>query len=246
MHDADHLAALVAANEILRSTDPADLDRAVPSCPGWTVEDLVDPHRPGAALGHPHRHRAAGREGRRGGSSPARGPAIIDWFGDGADALIDGVRHRRPRPRGLRVRRDPARRGGGSGARPTRRSCTPGTASTPPARPTAIDPAVASDGIDELLTEFLGPRLVDTSAFAAAGETIHVHTTDVDGEWLVRIAPDQIDVTREHAKGDVALRGPAADLLLTLFDRQPGRRRPTPRCSARPTLLDRLVANATF
>jgi len=87
--------------------------------------------------------------------------------------------------------------------------------------PDAIDAAVAADGIDEILTVLLIPRLVDTSGFAADGESIHVHTTDVDGEWLLQVAPDRIDVTREHAKGDVALRGPAAEVLLVLWGRLP-------------------------
>ena len=42
------------------------------------------------------------------------------------------------------------------------------------------------------------------------GETLHFHCTDGDGEWLVRLRPDGVDVTREHAKGDVAARGTAS------------------------------------
>jgi hypothetical protein len=38
-------------------------------------------------------------------------------------------------------------------------------------------------------------------------------------EWLVTLQPDRIDVTREHAKGDLALRGTASDLALLLFRR---------------------------
>jgi hypothetical protein len=54
-----------------------------------------------------------------------------------------------------------------------------------------------------------------------AGETIHLHCTDVDGEWLVRLAPDGLEVTREHAKGDVAAKGGASDLLCWLLGRGP-------------------------
>jgi predicted lipid carrier protein YhbT len=52
-----------------------------------------------------------------------------------------------------------------------------------------------------------------------AGETIHLHATDGDGEWLMRLAPGEVTVTREHAKGDVAGRGSASDLLLFLYGR---------------------------
>ena len=52
--------------------------------------------------------------------------------------------------------------------------------------------------------------------------SLHVHCTDVDGEWTVRAADAGVQMTREHAKGDAAMRGRAEDLLLTLW------RRPVP------------------
>ena len=90
-------------------------------------------------------------------------------------------------------------------------------------RTTPIEPELASDGIDEFLMHF-----VDDIAEGAAlvGGSVHIHCTDVDGEWTIRPrsagdlgAPDGFDVTREHAKGDCALRGSASDLLLTLWRR---------------------------
>jgi uncharacterized protein (TIGR03083 family) len=79
----------------------------------------------------------------------------------------------------------------------------------------AIDPELASDGVDEFLFEFL-PR-VDPAAAPLTG-SVHLHCTDVAGEWLVG---DDGVVTREHAKGAAAVRGPAADLLLVLWRRMP-------------------------
>ena len=49
---------------------------------------------------------------------------------------------------------------------------------------------------------------------------MHLHATDGDGEWLVRLGADGVVVTREHAKGDVALRASASDLLLFLYGRR--------------------------
>ena len=51
---------------------------------------------------------------------------------------------------------------------------------------------------------------------------MHVHSTDADGEWLVDF-DNGLAVTREHAKGDVAVRGPASDLMLVLYGRVPAR-----------------------
>ena len=86
--------------------------------------------------------------------------------------------------------------------------------------PVARDLAV--DGIDERL-EHLVPSMEFNAAGAGplsgAGETVHLHCTDADGEWLLRFGADDFTFTREHAKGDVALRGPASDLLLYLVGR---------------------------
>ena len=43
--------------------------------------------------------------------------------------------------------------------------------------------------------------------------SMHLHCTDGEGEWLVRLGADGVVVTREHAKGDVAARGTASDLV---------------------------------
>jgi len=52
--------------------------------------------------------------------------------------------------------------------------------------------------------------------------SVHIHCTDVDGEWLI-VPTDASDVvvTREHAKGDCAIRGSASQLLLGLWRRVP-------------------------
>jgi uncharacterized protein (TIGR03083 family) len=88
-------------------------------------------------------------------------------------------------------------------------------------RPWSIPVDLATDGIDEFLYLFL-PDVADGAE--PLDGTVHLHTTDAGGhgEWLVVIGDDgEPVVTREHAKGSCALRGPAADLLLALWRRQP-------------------------
>jgi hypothetical protein len=48
--------------------------------------------------------------------------------------------------------------------------------------------------------------------------SVHLHCTDVAGEWFIE---PEGNVDRAHAKGDVAVRGTASDLLLALYDRVP-------------------------
>ena len=76
-----------------------------------------------------------------------------------------------------------------------------------------IDPEAASDSIDELLGITL-PWSVNAEKPMAG--TVHLHCTDTVGEWFIH--PDG-RVERIHAKGDVAIRGAASDLLLALFKR---------------------------
>ena len=86
-----------------------------------------------------------------------------------------------------------------------------------------IDIDIAIDGIDERLANLaaslnFGP--VSPDVLKGEGESAHLHATDGDGEWLIRFAADGMEITREHAKGDVAVRGPASDLLLYAVGRR--------------------------
>jgi uncharacterized protein (TIGR03083 family) len=80
-----------------------------------------------------------------------------------------------------------------------------------------IDGELAVDGVDEYLALvpcFPGRHLPDAGS-------VHLHSTDAKGEWLVRLDGGGMHVTREHAKGDAAVRGPASDLLLVVYGRKP-------------------------
>lgn len=81
-----------------------------------------------------------------------------------------------------------------------------------------IDAALAVDGIDELLELFAW--LIPVERLTVHG-MIHLHARDADGEWLVRISEAGISFEHGHAKGDVAVRGGAGDLLLWAWNRAP-------------------------
>jgi uncharacterized protein (TIGR03083 family) len=101
--------------------------------------------------------------------------------------------------------------------------------------PYEIPAAVAADGIDEFLSFFAAGR--PSAGAAPVGGTVHLHCTDLDkdvaegaddrsaavGEWMVtRLDESGIEFTREHAKGDAAVRGRSNDLLLWLWRRPAG------------------------
>lgn len=58
-------------------------------------------------------------------------------------------------------------------------------------------------------------------AMRGTGQTLHFHATDAAGEWLARREPDQVVLEHTHAKADVAVRGPATELLLVISRRRP-------------------------
>jgi uncharacterized protein (TIGR03083 family) len=85
-------------------------------------------------------------------------------------------------------------------------------------RMTPVDRVLAVDGIDEFLDVFLPEA--DTTRDLGKG-TIHLHATDGEGEWLLTVDGAETRVERGHAKGDVAVRGSASEMLLMLWRRVP-------------------------
>jgi uncharacterized protein (TIGR03083 family) len=83
-------------------------------------------------------------------------------------------------------------------------------------KPQPIEPALAADGIEEIFV------MVDAWPGSGRGEgqTLHLHSAEGD-EWLIAMNPDGLDVRREHAKGDLALRGAISDIELLLYNRPP-------------------------
>ena len=85
---------------------------------------------------------------------------------------------------------------------------------------TEIDASLASDGIDEFVHVMVMSNL--RAEEAPLSGSVHIHCTDVDGEWLiVPTTTTEVVVTREHSKGDCAIRGSASSLLLGLWRRIP-------------------------
>jgi hypothetical protein len=80
--------------------------------------------------------------------------------------------------------------------------------------PDPVEPAVATDSIDEFLTHSF-PWTIRERPLTGS---IHLHCTDTEGEWIIHVDGH---VEPVHAKGDVALRGTASDLILALYQRVP-------------------------
>ncbi|SOB86025.1 maleylpyruvate isomerase family mycothiol-dependent enzyme [Streptomyces sp. 1331.2] len=88
-----------------------------------------------------------------------------------------------------------------------------------------LDPALAADGVDEFLTNlpyaaFFAPG---TAELRGENRTIRFTRTDGDGDWLVRLRPDGFGLESGAAAAepaaDATVSATAADLLLLLYGR---------------------------
>jgi uncharacterized protein (TIGR03083 family) len=88
-----------------------------------------------------------------------------------------------------------------------------------------LAPGLAADGVDEWLGLIAAGTAGPARELRGDGQSLHFHATDPElpgaGEWLITRTPSGITVRHGHGKADVAVRGPAADLLLVLTRRLP-------------------------
>jgi uncharacterized protein (TIGR03083 family) len=214
-------AAIETEGRTLADVASAGWDRPVPTCPGWTAGMLL-PHTSGT-----HRWAVANlTSGERVRRSQVPPPpegrdAELAWYAEGLAALIDAAGDIDPEA--------PVWTFAASGERRSawwlRRMAQETTMhrwdaeSALGSHPSPPDPRSAKEGVDEYLLDFL-PRLPAEMTAGWSG-TLHLHATDTDGEWMLDLGDMTRPARLEHGRADSAVRGPAADLLLWLWNRQP-------------------------
>jgi uncharacterized protein (TIGR03083 family) len=214
-----HLSALAADSEALADLAEESLDRPVRACDDWTVADVVG-HLGGVYNWVWLIARADGeRPDKDREKPPSDEPSLVDWFREQRRAVLDALSSSEPGdPAWVFVRT----------ANPTigwwRRRQALETAvhlydvEEAVGRPRPIDPDLAADGIDEMLTEFL-PGYLRRNRVDGLEGSFHLHCTDTDGEWSLDLSADPPVVERTHTKADTAVRGPASGLYLWLWNR---------------------------
>ncbi|MEV0279058.1 maleylpyruvate isomerase family mycothiol-dependent enzyme [Streptomyces sp. NPDC050610] len=212
----------------------ADLTAMVPSCPEWTLEQLLRHvggahHRVEAII----RTRAtafipdeqiSGIGGPEGGDAGA----IADWLREGAAELVRTLRATEPDAEVWVIF------GSGPASFWARRMVHETVVHRADAEQTVgveftVDGAVGADAIDEWLQICAMPQLMEARPelreLLGSGRTLHFHGTDAgpatEAEWLVDLTGDAIAVRRAHEKAAVAVRGPIGDVLQVVYRRQP-------------------------
>ena len=203
---------------LAEAAERAGLDAPVASCPEWDVADLV------WHTGEVHYFFATCV--REGWSDPSpyeepdrpSGAELLAWFRDNVQRTVEVLRT----TPGDAPAWTWAPRGGTAAwvlrrmAQETAVHRWDAEAAASPDAPPPIDAEVAVDGVDEFLEHFS-----DNAAEGAApiGGSVHLHAIDGDGEWLITepTVGGRLECSKEHAKGDAAVRGSASDLLLLLW-----------------------------
>lgn len=82
-----------------------------------------------------------------------------------------------------------------------------------------LDPALASDGIDEMATVIVP---LSSAPYEGAPGTAYLLATDTGDEWSIDRGPEHAVTTRGASDADVRVAGTAEALLLFLWGRDPG------------------------
>ncbi len=210
----------VERDRLARLTED-QLGKAIPHVEGWTVEALV------GHTGWVARFVTAALEApvdepprRSAIAEPPAGADVLGWFAEASDTLLETlaatpadkpcITFTGPQPATWWHRRM---------AHEFAMHRWDGQAAVGPAEDIDVD--LARDGIDEVFETFVPTRFRFDEASSLVGRTIHLHATDADGEWMIEMHEDRMEVSHGHGKGDVAARGSMSDLLLLLWSRIP-------------------------
>ncbi len=210
----------------------AVLDHAVPSCPGWTVQDLIE------HLGSVHR-RAVFRIGSDVDptgyevSLPTESSEILSWYNAGWEKLYQIFQTHPPDYPAWNwtgknmtlewmIRRQAhevaIHRFDAELAHMGIPSVSAIKSLPAESIPFGYTPEFAKDGIEERLEVTIGGRKTLTGSLPGS---LHLHATDISAEWTVNLNDGVMTVENGHQKADAAIKATASELYLWSWGRIP-------------------------
>ncbi|MGW7822933.1 maleylpyruvate isomerase family mycothiol-dependent enzyme [Streptomyces puniciscabiei] len=226
-HQVDRLRAVV--------TSGGDLSATVPTCPDWSLEDLVR-HMGGALRRVDALVRSRAQENIPAERIPlAGGPegrgdagALDAWLAETGELVVGALREAGP---DTKVWSWTGIADTGFWARRMTHEITVHRADATLAagQPYEVAPDIAADAVDEWLqivqwVQRSGLKR-EAEELRGPGRSIHLHATDADpalnAEWLIELGEDGVTWRRGHEKATVALRGPLTSVLLAFYRRLP-------------------------
>ncbi|MFC9128587.1 maleylpyruvate isomerase family mycothiol-dependent enzyme [Streptomyces sp. NPDC057099] len=216
-------------------TSGADLSATVPTCPDWSLEELVR-HTGGALRWVELMVRTRAQEevpeeevpGAEGPEARGDAAALDAWLGEAGEQVVAALREAGP---DAKVWGWAGILNAGFWARRMAHEVTVhrADATLTAGLPYEVAPDIAADAIDEWLriVEYAQTDPHDQAAreLRGPGRSIHLHATDtgaeVNAEWLIALTEDGVTWRRGHEKATVALRGPLTSVLLAFYRRLP-------------------------
>jgi uncharacterized protein (TIGR03083 family) len=218
-----HLAALRREGNLLTAAaEGANLDALVPTCPDWTVRELV------RHIGGVHRWATSYVAGPLTEFVPRDLPEVVGtwpedaelmaWFRAGHAALVEAISAAPPDLACYFFLPAPTPLAGWARRQAHETAIHRVDAELAAGRPvSSLSPELAADGIDELL--YCSAPLVGKRLRLEPPRTLHVAPSDGTGTWLVHIG-EGITVLRDHGPADCTITGPAESLCLLLWNRR--------------------------
>lgn len=197
-----------------------DLDAAVPSCPGWTVRDVV------VHTGMVYSHKVACMRLPGGpqqvedwAHEPAEGQDAVQWFQERYDELESELTARGPDAPSF-TWYDPDQTVGFWHRRMAQETAVHRVdVESAFDAVTSVDGELALDGIDEVLDMFLVYQAEDVGPDGPGRGTVAVRT----GEhiWRLTLNPNDVEISRDPGPCDAIASGEPSELLLWLWGRRP-------------------------
>lgn len=214
--DRERYLTLIRADAgALTAAARGHLDDPVPSCPGWSVADLVD------HVGHVYLHKIECIRQQRAPEPwppPPHDGDRIDWLEAATTEMLAEFAERGPEAPAYTWHAPDQTVGFWYRRMAQETAVHRVDAELSVGAATPVDSALSLDGVDELLDVFLAGDWSDLPKPELVGR---VGLRAADRSWLVALEPEEVRVEQLAGDADAVVTGEPSDLLLWLWGRLP-------------------------